>query len=157
MPNLVWDNLSSLHLGRYAEYYAKMEFASYGFQVYTSEVDDHGVDFIAKNAKNEFIEIQVKSLRATNKASYTYILKTKMDINDNNRLVCFIHFINNKYPIVYLIPATAWKNPNVVLVDRNYEKDGQKSSPEWGIYFSEKNRDLLDEYRIENYMNNDLR
>jgi len=25
-----------------------MEFASYGFEVYTSEVDDHEIDFIAK-------------------------------------------------------------------------------------------------------------
>ena len=48
MPNLNWSKLTGLQLGRYAEYYAKMEFASYGFEVYTSEVDDHGVDFIAK-------------------------------------------------------------------------------------------------------------
>jgi hypothetical protein len=43
MPNLNWSQLNHLQLGRYAEYYAKMEFASYGFDVYTSEVDDHGV------------------------------------------------------------------------------------------------------------------
>lgn len=28
-----------------------MEFASYGFDVFTSEVDDHGVDFVAKGKK----------------------------------------------------------------------------------------------------------
>ena len=50
MPNLNWSKLTGLQLGRYAEYYAKMEFASYGFEVYTSEVDDHGVDFIAKKS-----------------------------------------------------------------------------------------------------------
>ena len=38
MPNLNWSKLTGLQLGRYAEYYAKMEFASYGFEVYTSEV-----------------------------------------------------------------------------------------------------------------------
>ena len=43
-----WFELTPLQLGRYAEYYSKMEFASYGFEVYTSEVDDHGVDFIVK-------------------------------------------------------------------------------------------------------------
>ena len=32
--------------------YAKMEFTSYGYDVYTSEVDDHGVDFVARNVKN---------------------------------------------------------------------------------------------------------
>ena len=49
MPNTIWSRLSHLQLGRYAEYYAKMEFASYGYDVYTSEVDDHGVDFVARN------------------------------------------------------------------------------------------------------------
>ena len=39
MPNLVWSKLNHLQLGKYAEYYAKMEFASYGFEVYSSEVD----------------------------------------------------------------------------------------------------------------------
>jgi predicted GNAT family N-acyltransferase len=48
MPNTIWSKLNSLQLGRYAEYYAKMEFASYGFEIYTSELDDHGIDFIAK-------------------------------------------------------------------------------------------------------------
>ena len=57
MPNLNWNKLSGLQLGRYAEYYAKMEFASYGFEVYTSEVDDHGVDFIAKSPNdNKFYD-----------------------------------------------------------------------------------------------------
>ena len=49
MPNTNWSKLSHLQLGRYAEYYAKMEFVSYGYDVYTSEVDDHGVDFVARN------------------------------------------------------------------------------------------------------------
>jgi hypothetical protein len=44
--------LTGLQLGRYAEYYAKMEFASYGFEVYTSEVDDHGVDFVVKEERH---------------------------------------------------------------------------------------------------------
>lgn len=57
MPNMQRSQLSGMQLGRYAEYYAKMEFTSYGFEVYTSEVDDHGVDFVAKQPKtSEFYE-----------------------------------------------------------------------------------------------------
>lgn len=44
--NTDWEKLSSLQLGQFGEYYAKMKFASYGYDVYASEVDDHGVDFI---------------------------------------------------------------------------------------------------------------
>ena len=64
MPNTNWSKLSHLQLGRYAEYYAKMEFVSYGYDVYTSEVDDHGVDFVARNpVDGQYYEIQVKSIR----------------------------------------------------------------------------------------------
>ena len=76
MPNLNWSKLNSLQIGRYAEYYAKMEFASYGFDVYSSEVDDHGIDFIVKKQK-KYYEIQVKSLRDANKVRYIFILKSK--------------------------------------------------------------------------------
>lgn len=68
MPNMNWFQLNHLQLGRYAEYYAKMEFTSYGFEVYTSEVDDHGVDFVAKYpGTSTYYEIQVKG---SGKGSY---------------------------------------------------------------------------------------
>ena len=51
MPSKKWSGLNHMQLGQFGEYYAKMEFASYGFDVYTSEVDDHGVDFIARDIK----------------------------------------------------------------------------------------------------------
>lgn len=108
------------------------------------------MDFIVKTKKGRFIEVQVKSLRETNNGNYTFIYKTKMDIDDQDRIVCFIYFINEKFPDVYLIPATAWKNPNKVFVDRDYPD--KKSKPEWGICYSKKNRSLLDEYKIENYI-----
>ena len=150
MPNLDWSKLNSQQLGRYAEYYALMEFASFGFEVYTSEVDDHGVDFIVKSKQHRFIEIQVKSLRATNSGNYTFIHKTKMDVDDENRIVCFIYFINERFPDVYLIPATAWKRPNKDLVGRYYID--KTSKPEWGICYSKRNRQLLERYKIENYI-----
>ena len=75
MPNTKWSELSHLQLGRYAEYYAKMEFASYGYDVYTSEVDDHGVDFVARNpVDGQYYEIQVKAVR---NLDYVYIRKDK--------------------------------------------------------------------------------
>lgn len=41
-----------------------MEFVSYGFEVYTSEVDDYGVDSIAKKpGTNMFYKVQVKAVR----------------------------------------------------------------------------------------------
>lgn len=150
MPNTIWSKLNHLQLGRYAEYYAKMEFASYGFEVYTSEVDDHGVDFIAKlPGKNRFFEVQVKSVRDY---GYIYMSKSKMPELSENRLVCYLHFIDGQLPDVFVIPAIAWSTPNAVLVDRKYDKPGQKSEPEWGINISKKNYHLLDEYKADRWL-----
>ena len=91
MPSTNWSKLSPLQLGRYAEYYAKMEFASYGFEVYTSEVDDHGVDFIAKNPNNkQFYEVQVKSIR---NAGYVFVQKDKIELQEN-WLLCLMRFVD---------------------------------------------------------------
>lgn len=59
MSNMIWSKLNKNQLGKYGEYYAKMKFASYGWDVYTSEIDDHGVDFVAKDVKTgNFFEVQ---------------------------------------------------------------------------------------------------
>lgn len=148
MPNTKWSQLSPLQLGKYGEYYAKMEFSSYGFDVYTSEVDDHGVDFVAKNIKTGiFYEVQVKSLYKSNNV----ILSKDKLVLDEQHLVCFLHFVEGKLPKVYIIPAIAWKHPNEVLADRNYDKPGQKSKPEWGINYSQKNISLLEPYEAEKF------
>lgn len=148
MPCLEWSKLNSMQLGQYAEYYAKMEFTSYRYEVYTSEIDDHGVDFVAKAPdKPDFYEIQVKSMCRGN---YVFISKNKIKMDDRH-LVCFLHFKDNEMPEVYIIPITAWKTPNAVLVDREYDKPGQKSKPEWGINYSKKNKHLLEPYKIEHF------
>lgn len=150
MPSTKWSVLRSMQLGRYAEYYAKMEFASYGYDVYTSEVDDHGVDFIARDEKtNIYYEVQVKSLL---KGNYSYIPEPLMDCKDEKRLVCFLKFTDGSMPDVFIIPATAWQNLNEVLVYRKYNKPGQKSKPEWGIACSKKNLPLLEKYRADKFL-----
>ena len=147
MPNTNWSELNHLQLGRYGEYYAMMEFASYGYEVYASEVDDHGVDFIAKlPGENKFYEVQVKSVRDY---GYVYMAKSKMPELSVGRLVCYLHFIDGQLPDIFIIPATAWEKPNAVLVDRKYDKPGQKSEAEWGINISKKNYHLLDEYNAD--------
>ena len=49
-----------------------------------------------------------------------------------------------KEPELYLVPSDAWKSPNSLLVDHEYE--GKKSKPEWGLNLSIKNMPLLEEY-----------
>ena len=153
MPNTDWSRLNSLQLGRYAEYYAKMEFASYGLEVFTSEVDDRGIDFIVRDKNGRFCEIQVKSLRGN---GYVFAPKSKFNIDNENLYLTLLIFKPNHMPDIYLIPSKVWKSPNEVFVDRDYDKPGQTSKPEYGINISQKNYDILDKYRFETVVQNFL-
>lgn len=144
MPNLQWSKISHLQLGKIAEYYAQAEFLSYGYEVYDTVVDDRGIDFLARKG-DEVFEIQVKAVRNYN---YTFISGAKMPELSDKRLVCYMNFIDEQVPIVYIIPASVWKNPNEVLNYKEYEK------PEYGINASRKNMHLLELYVSSNYFEN---
>ena len=144
MPNSNWSILSSLQIGRYAEYYAKMEVASYGFEVYTSEVDDHGIDFIAKSKSGRYSEFQVKSLR---KPGYVFMVRTKWNINNPNLYLILLLFYDCELPHAYLIPATAWNTTNELFCNRDYAK--LRSKPEYGLNLSKRNMHLLDPYIMD--------
>ena len=143
MPNLNWSQLTKLQLGRYAEYYAKMEFASYGFEVYTSEVDDHGVDFVVKKPHgHDYFQVQVKSIR---NYGYIFIQKNKMELTDH-WLLCMLRFVNGSLPEFYIIPATTWNDSYGPFANHEYNKEGQTSKPEWGINVSKKNLPILSNF-----------
>lgn len=144
MPNTNWSKLSSLQIGRYAEYYAKMEVASYGFEVYTSEVDDHGIDFVCKKSKREFLQIQVKSIRDY---GYVFMQEKKWDVEDANLYLILLIFKDGQLPDVFMIPATEWKNENALFKFKKYE--GLKSDPEYGLNLSRKNFHMLEQFRLD--------
>lgn len=137
-----WSRLNHLQLGRYAEYYAKMEFTLYGFDVYAAEVDDKGIDFVIKKG-NMYYDVQVKSVKGSN---YIFIPKDKFTLSDN-LLATIVLFYPGKQPNIYLIPSKEWEKPNALLVSRDYE--GKKSKPEWGLNISMKNQGFLDEYSFD--------
>lgn len=120
-----------------------MELTMYGFQVYSTEVDDRGIDFVTRHEKGEFMEIQVKSLRST---GYVFMQKEKFKIKKNLYLALGLLF-DGQPPDLYLIPSETWSVPNSVFVSRDYE--GLKSEKEWGINLSRKNMPDLECFRFE--------
>ena len=144
MKRYDWGKLNSRQLGKYAEYFVKMEFTMHGLDIYTSEVDDKGIDFVARKDVNRYLEVQVKSLY---KSKYTYFAKSAFDIHQANLFVALVPFADNEAPTIYLIPALAWKAPNGLLVSRDY--DGKASAPEWGLQLSRKNILLLAPYAFD--------
>jgi hypothetical protein len=137
---MTWSALNHLQIGRYAEYFVKMEFARLGFEVYTSEVDDRGIDFIVRHEPGPFFEVQVKSTR---KLGYIFVPKDKARLDDT-RLLAIVLFGTAAQPQLFLVPMSVWRTPDKFFVDRNYE--GKKSKPEYGLSLSAKHIARLSPY-----------
>jgi hypothetical protein len=65
--------MSRLQVGRYGEMAAMMAFLVHGFDVYSTEVDERGIDFVTRRTDAPFYEVQVKTLRALD---YTFMRKS---------------------------------------------------------------------------------
>ena len=143
MARYTWSALNKQQTGAYAEYFVKMELTMCGFQVYTTEVDDRGIDFVARHETGRFIEVQVKSLRNN---GYVFMQKTKF----NPRVELYVAFVllhDRQAPELYLIPSTEWRKPTGPFVERDYK--GRKSAPEYGLNISTKNLPALAPYLFE--------
>jgi hypothetical protein len=135
-----WLKLDHLQLGKYAEYFVKMEFTLRGFCVFSAEVDDRAIDLVVRKNATIYYEIQVKSLC---RAKYIYIPKSKIILNPNYFVAVATYFAAGP-PKLYLIPSLHWKNPNSLLKDRAHYDE-----PEWGINISARSQPILDTYAFE--------
>lgn len=147
--NLLWSRkeLTTQKLGAFCEHYAKMTLISYGVNVYTSEIDDHGIDFVAEG-RNGFLKFQVKSTRAS--SQYIFMTKDYFNIEDDAMFLFLILLADGEHPDMYIIPTSAWRQKSTVFVSHDYE--GKKSKPDYGVNISKKNMPELQKYRIENML-----
>lgn len=144
--NIIYRNLNHLQIGKFGEYWVKMWLSLADFDTYTSEVDNKGIDFIIRLDNEKHIDIQVKTIREN---GYVFITKKTWKSTLRSNLYLALVILNdNKIPNLYLIPSTVWEKPNHLFKNKDYEKEGQKSLPEWGINISKKNMQALDEYRV---------
>jgi hypothetical protein len=139
MEKYLWSQMTSQKLGRYAEHLVCTELLARNFDIYTVDVDDHGIDMIVRKRNSIFYEFQVKSNRNLN-----YIFFPKATFSPGNNLFAVIvPFFEGEVPQLYLIPSTTWLEPNSFFVSRDYGQEGQTSKPEWGLNFSTKHLPLL--------------
>lgn len=140
MPRYQWSTLNTQQVGAFTEYFVKMELTMHGFQVYSTEVDDRGIDFVVRYGRGPFLQVQVKSLRGL---GYVFMEKTKFDLHEHVYLALGL-LREGELPELFFIPSTVWRAPGSVFVERNYE--GLKSRPEWGLNLSRKNAPVLKQY-----------
>jgi hypothetical protein len=59
MEKYKWSSLTPLQIGKYAEFLVKMKFTLHGFDVYSAEIDDKGIDMIARKDDKTYYDIQI--------------------------------------------------------------------------------------------------
>jgi hypothetical protein len=119
-----------------------MEFLLHGCDVYASQVDDHGIDFVVRTRAGCHYDVQVKSYRpATNK--YVFLQKSKFLISPQS-LLALVQFKDDEPAVLFLVPSSIDGDPNPILESRDYG-EGKESAPEWGLTFSKKKLTLLAE------------
>ncbi|WP_144790003.1 DUF4365 domain-containing protein [Lysinibacillus fusiformis] len=143
------NKLNKIQIGRYAENLMKIEFMRLGLEVYPSEVDDRGIDFVVGH-DNNYYAIQVKSSRNLN---YIYFKKDNFQPRVN-LLAAIVLFNPSDTPSFYLIPSTRWDSPDGFFVSRDYLD--KKSKPEYGLNLSKRNLPFLETYSIDNVFYNFL-
>lgn len=142
-----WSNLNTAELGKYSKVYIKEKFKEMGFNIIECVNASQNIDFYIKNDDKTY-KFKVKSLRKPN-TSYAFIPKDRFDVNDKSLFMVLVMFYKD-YASIFIIPAQDWLNENRLLRNREYK--GKKSKPEWGLNVSEKNMDLLDDYKLQNML-----
>lgn len=127
-----------------------MRFLEAGLEVYTTEVDDRGIDQLVRYAPGRCLEIQVKAVR---KRNLTFVQKKHLGSSDEEiteRLNCgycmaFLLFEDGLEPEFFLIPGYAWLQPNDLLVDNPI--GDRTNGPYFQLSPSRKAQPILDRYR----------
>lgn len=136
-----WKELNNIQKGTFGEYFAKMEFTLFGAEVYTSEVDDRGIDFVARFPNSDFYEVQVKTVSDEN-LQYVYEDKFK---KEDGFLVALVRLKQNCEPHIYIFKGTDWDSDDGLLKFKKYK--GTK--PAYEIKLSKKRLSHLENYRLE--------
>ena len=140
-----WADLNHLQTGRYGEYFAKMALVRAGFDVFSPEVDDKGIDFVLRIDGDlpRYYDVQVKTVRS--KSTYVFMRKDKFRLIPN-LLLALVILDAGREPEMYLIPASAWRDAKPPFTDRDY--GGLKSSPEYGLTLSPPAMAPLEPYAL---------
>lgn len=145
-----YNHLNHLQIGRIGEYWVKIWLTLMGFDAYTNDVDDKGIDFVIRLNEEKHVDIQVKTMRGD--LSYVFVNKESWKSGLRRNLYLALVILKNKTsPTIYFIPSIDWHTPNDLLRDHDYSKEGQTSKPDWGINVSKKNMEILKQYDLTKF------
>ena len=113
----------------------------YGFLVFSAEVDDRGIDFVARTLSGKYHDVQVKTITSYN---YTYVTESKFS---ETLLICLVVLNEGQMPETYLFRGSDWTRENSGLLARHHYPNSKEA--EYGIHCSGGRQPELDRYRFE--------
>ena len=140
-----YSHLNTIQLGAFGEAFAKMSFILEGFEVYDTEYDDRGVDFIVRNKDKIFYEVQVKTT-GTTVNPFVYENKFK---NSDTFLFCAVRIIEGELPTIYLAKGSDWEKAFQCL---RHNPSGGNSGAYFEMSFAKKYQSELEKFQIESYI-----
>lgn len=139
------NKITHLDTGRIGELLGKAKFIEYGFDVYSSEVDNKGIDFVVFNKNREYFEIQVKT------TSKNWVFMKENTFNPKNKNLYLLLVIkDDEFYHFNLIPSSDWikEEKSNFLQYKKYEN--KKSKPEYGIPVNNKHiKQIIEKYSFE--------
>jgi hypothetical protein len=129
----MWSHLNRLQLGKYAEYLVKMEFVLLGCDVFTSEVDNRGIDLVVRTPAGNHYDIQVKSSRPG--PGLVYLCRIHPVL-----LLAVVRLVDGEPPSLFLVHSCLPEGQNPLFKKCYFN---QKREAEWGLSLSNKNLVIL--------------
>lgn len=124
-----WAHLNHLQVGRLAEHLTVLELVGAGVDVFSSEVDNRGIDLIARLNDRQYVDVQVKSIR-WGSSNYVFARKSTF-VPRENLMLALVLFMEGEPPRLFLIPSLRWKQEDKLFRSRDFH--GKPSEPEWGL------------------------
>ena len=140
-----YDHLNAVQKGSFGEAYAKMAFTLEGFEVYSAEYDDRGIDFVVRNVQGRFFLVQVK---LTDLSSNPFIKEAKFSASDGF-IFCAVRILNGELPTIYLARGSEWAAGWKHL---HYNKDGGRSGAYYEMRFAAKYAEYLQIHEFHRYI-----
>lgn len=125
-----WSRFHHVHLGKYAEYFARLEFLLLGCDVFTSEVDNHGIDFVVRTPVGDHYDVQVKSYRRGTARIHLPRVYPSL-------LLAVVQFIEGEPPALFLIHSWHLDSANPIF------KTSDQKRQKWGLSLSKKTLAVL--------------
>ena len=140
-----YNHLNTVQKGSVGEAFSKLAFTLEGFEVYDTEYDDRGIDFVVRNESGKFFSVQVK---ATDETSNPFVKESKFEKSEEF-ILCAVRLLEGEPPKAYLARGSDWEAGMECL---SYNPGGGDAGPYYEMRFAAKYQPQLAQLEFRTYV-----